>query len=75
VIKETDILLPSGSTKRPDRIIIKDNTAIIIDFKFGVEKPGNIDQVNTYRKLMIEMGYKKVEAFLWYVDNNKIIPV
>jgi ATP-dependent helicase/nuclease subunit A len=75
LIKETDILLPSGSTKRPDRIILKNKGAIIIDFKFGKEKPGYINQVNNYRKLMNEMGYKKVEAFLWYVDINKVITV
>jgi ATP-dependent helicase/nuclease subunit A len=75
IIKETDILLPSGSTKRPDRIIMKDSKSIIVDFKFGVEKPIYISQVNNYRKLMNEMGYRKVEAFLWYFDNNKIITV
>ncbi len=75
IIKETDILLPSGSTKRPDRIIMIDDRAIIVDFKFGIEKPGYINQVNNYRKLMNEMGYKKVEAYLWYVDINKIITV
>jgi ATP-dependent helicase/nuclease subunit A len=75
IIKETDILLPTGSTKRPDRIILKDDRAIIVDFKFGIEKPGYITQVNNYRKLMNEMGYEKVEAFLWYVDINKIITV
>jgi ATP-dependent exoDNAse (exonuclease V) beta subunit len=75
LIKEADILLPSGSTKRPDRILLKDNGAIIIDFKFGIEKPDYINQVINYRKLMNEMGYNKVEAFLWYVDINKVIAV
>jgi ATP-dependent helicase/nuclease subunit A len=75
ILKERDILLPSGSTKRPDRIVLKNDRAIIVDFKFGVEKPGYIAQVSNYRNLMHEMGYKKVEAYLWYVDNNKIISV
>lgn len=75
IIRETDILLPSGNTKRPDRIVLKNGKAIIIDFKFGAEKPGYITQVSNYRNLMYEMGYKNVEAFLWYVDNNKIITV
>jgi ATP-dependent helicase/nuclease subunit A len=75
VIKEADILLPSGSSLRPDRIILKNEKAIIVDFKFGGEKPGYINQVNNYRKIMMEMGYKNVEAFLWYVDINKIITV
>jgi ATP-dependent helicase/nuclease subunit A len=75
IIKETDILLQTGSTKRPDRIILKDDRAIIIDFKFGIEKPGYINQVINYRNLMFEMGYKNVEAYIWYVDINKIITV
>ena len=75
IIKETDILLPAGSTKRPDRIILKDERTIIVDFKFGIEKPGYIKQVNNYKKLLGEMGYKNVEGFIWYVDINKIVTV
>jgi ATP-dependent helicase/nuclease subunit A len=75
IIRETDILLPSGSTKRPDRIVLKNDRAIIIDFKFGTEKPGYLTQVSNYRNLMHAMGYKSVDAFLWYVDKNKIITV
>lgn len=74
-IMETDILLPTGSTKRPDRVIIKHDKTIVIDFKFGIEKAGYINQVKDYRKLMIEMGYKNVDAFLWYVDINRIIKI
>jgi ATP-dependent helicase/nuclease subunit A len=75
IIKETDILLPDGSTKRPDRIILKGDKAIIVDFKFGTEKSGYLYQVNNYRKLLNEMGYNRVEAFIWYVDINKIVKV
>ena len=75
IIKERDILMASGSTKRPDRVILKDDKAIIVDFKFGLEKTDYINQVRNYRKLLTEMGYKNVEAFLWYVDINKVITV
>jgi ATP-dependent helicase/nuclease subunit A len=75
VIKETDILLPSGSTKRPDRIIIKDDKTVIIDFKFGFEKSVYMNQVSDYKKLMHEMGYSNIDAFIWYVDINKIVKV
>ena len=67
--------MASGSTKRPDRVILKDDKAIIVDFKFGLEKTDYINQVRNYRKLLTEMGYKNVEAFLWYVDINKVITV
>ena len=73
VLKESEILLPSGVTRRPDRVIINDGKAVIIDFKFGEENKHYADQVRQYRRLLSEMGYNEIEAFLWYVDKNKII--
>jgi ATP-dependent helicase/nuclease subunit A len=75
IIRERDILIASGNTKRPDRVILKEDKAIIVDFKFGMEKPSYLNQVRNYRKLMNEMGHKKVEAYIWYVDINKVITV
>jgi hypothetical protein len=73
VLKESEILLPSGTTRRPDRVIINDGKAVIIDFKFGEENVNYTDQVKQYRNLLSEIGYNEIEAYLWYVDKNKII--
>jgi ATP-dependent helicase/nuclease subunit A len=73
VMTEAGILLPSGSTRRPDRVIFKDGKTIIIDFKFGEENPHYAEQVDLYRGLLIDMGYENIEAYIWYVDKNKII--
>jgi ATP-dependent helicase/nuclease subunit A len=73
VMKEAGILLPAGSLRRPDRVIFKDGKTIIIDFKFGEENPHYAEQVEQYRHLLIDMGYKNIDAFIWYVDKNKII--
>jgi len=75
VLKEAEILMPSGSTRRPDRVILKDDRAVIIDFKFGDENPQHKSQLRQYRTLLTEMGYGKTEAFIWYVDNNIVITV
>ncbi len=75
ILTEAEILIPHGSTRRPDRIIITKDKTIIIDFKFGEENPHYIDQVLNYRSLLNEMGYSVVEGYLWYVDKNKIITV
>jgi ATP-dependent helicase/nuclease subunit A len=75
VMNEAGILMPSGNTRRPDRIIFKDGKTIIIDFKFGEENPHYAGQVNQYRSLLAEMGYESIEAFIWYVDKNKIVSV
>jgi len=73
VMNEAGILLPSGITRRPDRVIFKDGKTIIIDFKFGEENYHHAEQVEQYRHLLIDMGFSSIEAFIWYVDKNKII--
>jgi ATP-dependent helicase/nuclease subunit A len=75
VLTEAGILMPSGVLKRPDRVILKDGKTIIVDFKFGTENSHYTDQIRQYRSLIAGMGYINIEAFIWYVDKNKIISV
>ena len=73
VLNEAGILLPSGITRRPDRVIFKNGKTTVVDFKFGVENSHYLEQVEQYRKLLADMGYKDIDAFIWYVDKNKIV--
>jgi ATP-dependent exoDNAse (exonuclease V) beta subunit len=73
VLTEAGILLTSGNTKRPDRVIFRDGKTMIIDFKFGDESPHYAEQINLYRHLMAQMGYTNIDAYIWYVDKNKIV--
>ena len=75
VLNEIPILVPESASRRPDRIILKNGKVIIVDFKFGEENPHHRDQLNLYRGLLYEMGYKDIQAFLWYVDVNKILEI
>ena len=75
VLNEVSILMPDSAAKRPDRVILKNGKATIIDFKFGEEDPRYIFQVRQYRNLLSDMGYVQTEAFLWYVDADKILRV
>jgi ATP-dependent helicase/nuclease subunit A len=75
VLNEASVLMPDSSTKRLDRIIIKEGKATIIDFKFGVESPHYLNQVNHYKNILKEMGYNVSEAYLWFVDSDKIVSV
>ena len=60
---------------RPDRVMIKDDKVVVVDFKFGNTKPDYIRQVQGYMNLFLQMGYQKVEGYLWYVYKNHIEPV
>jgi ATP-dependent helicase/nuclease subunit A len=73
VMTEAGILMPSGSLRRPDRVIFKNGKTIIVDFKFGEENPHYTEQIELYRRLLLDMGYNNIEAFIWYVDKNKIV--
>ena len=73
VLTEAGILLQSGATRRPDRVIFKMGKTTIIDFKFGEENSHYSEQVNQYRDLLLDMGYKDIEAYIWYIDKNKIV--
>lgn len=77
VRNEHAILLPGESnTRRPDRVLIKGNEAIIIDYKFGRhENPKYVRQLGEYIGLLQRMGYKKVQGYLWYVELERVIPV
>ena len=82
VLNECSILTPEGQEKRPDRILVKGDEAIVIDYKFGSysEEDTITDrkykkQVSRYMQLLTSMGYTNVKGYLWYLSADKVIPV
>ncbi|MDR1203726.1 MAG: UvrD-helicase domain-containing protein [Tannerellaceae bacterium] len=73
VLNEVEILFGKGKTKRPDRVMITDDHAIIVDYKFGEKQDKRYHyQVKNYMNLVRRMGYENVKGFLWYVELDKI---
>jgi len=54
-------------TRRPDKVLIKDQKAIVIDYKFGEPHAAHKKQMNQYLELMKRMGYQNVEGYVWYI--------
>ncbi len=72
VMNEKQILSPKG-LYRPDRIMIRDKEAVIIDFKTGSLRPESYrNQVRKYGNLLLQAGYEKVDGYLWYVHGNNL---
>jgi len=47
--------------------LIGEDQVVVIDFKFtGQPNASHYKQVDDYRKLLIEMGYQNIEAYLYY---------
>ena len=90
VLNERAILFlenQTPNTKRPDRVIVCDHQAIIIDYKTaqGVVKQNadgafvapreNRQQIEDYKKLLKQIGYTSIRAYLWYILDELVIPV
>jgi hypothetical protein len=67
-------ILSDGETKsrRPDRVMIKDNEAVVVDYKFGKERREYDIQVRDYMQLLSAIGYTNVKGYVWYVYKNYI---
>lgn len=59
-------------SRRPDRVMIKGDTAIVVDYKFAREREEHSTQVRLYINLLRKIGYKNVSGYLWYVYKNEI---
>lgn len=76
VINETEVLHPAFGFSRPDRIMIGDNEAIVVDYKFGEREEEQYKrQVRHYVRLIKEMGYNNVKGYVFYVKIGKVIEV
>ncbi|MBO4430403.1 MAG: UvrD-helicase domain-containing protein [Bacteroidaceae bacterium] len=75
------------TSKRPDRVVVKGQQAILIDYKTAqgavkrnadgtfVAPTENKDQIEKYKELLSEIGYTDVKAYLWYILDQIIVPV
>jgi ATP-dependent helicase/nuclease subunit A len=72
---ETEVILPDGKIYKPDRVLLKDKKAIVIDYKTGKHKKENIEQVKHYADILSMMGYIEIERYLFYVPERKIVKV
>lgn len=70
---ERSILTSEGATYRPDRVIVKDDQVIVIDYKFGLLTPkSHARATRNYMNLISGMGYSEVIGYLWYIEQNRI---
>lgn len=75
VINETSILLRSGESLIPDRVVLKRDKVIIVDYKTGKEEKKHFKQLEEYKILLSEMGYKNIESYLLYTKEAKLMKV
>ena len=82
LLREVTLICPAGSGAdsktelRPDRVMIKDGKAVVLDFKFGKQNHKKYsEQVEGYVQALQQMGYSDVEGWLWYGFDNELVKV
>ena len=70
IFAETPILSQSENY-RPDRVMVLNGNATVVDYKFGeTHSPVYEQQVLRYQRLLRQMGYHQTEAYLWYFNEQ-----
>ena len=68
---EREILLPSGKTYIPDRILFKEDKLVVIDYKTGQVDDSHKEQIVKYSNVLKQMGYENVTMYLIYTNQTK----
>ena len=76
VLNESEIISDDGKVFRPDRVVIREKSIDIVDFKSGGFDEKHLKQVKDYIKRFLEMyPEKEIYGYLYYVNEKKCIRV
>ena len=75
VLNEQSLFDADGSEFRPDRVVLQARRAVIVDYKFGQEKESYRYQLRRYARLWRQLGYEVAGAYVWYVEDDRVIPI
>jgi CRISPR/Cas system-associated exonuclease Cas4 (RecB family) len=75
VLTERSILVPGKPERRPDRIVIRNDSAEVIDYKTGKPESAHRSQVAEYMNLVGRLGFKPVRGYILYVDQKELVEV
>ncbi|WP_318310843.1 UvrD-helicase domain-containing protein [Flagellimonas crocea] len=70
VLNEREILTTDGFSLRPDRIVISENEATIIDYKTGKPSPKHKEQIANYADILRDMDFKIKQSIIVYIDQE-----
>jgi CRISPR/Cas system-associated exonuclease Cas4 (RecB family) len=76
-IKSEVDIITQDSCRRPDRVMIKDRRAVVVDYKFSEHTNNRYNkQVSEYMQLLSSMKlYDTIEGYVWYIPLGKVVKV
>ncbi len=70
VLNEIPIIVARDSIKRPDKLILKSDKTILIDFKTGAENPKYLKQISDYASALRAMNLPNIKAYLYFTNTE-----
>ena len=67
---EKEIITENGEFLRPDRLAIKNDKVIVIDYKTGAESTLHKNQINRYASVLEDMNYSIDKKLLIYTNSD-----
>lgn len=76
-IKVEAEIITQNDSRRPDRVMIKGQRAVVVDYKFGsIINTSHNRQVGKYMELLAKMGrYSHIEGYVWYIPLGEVVEV
>ncbi|TZF82057.1 AAA family ATPase [Pedobacter sp. BS3] len=73
ILNERSIIAADGKSYRPDKVLVKNQEAIVLDYKFThSEEEQHVQQVRRYKSLLLDMGYTQAKAYLFYAQSGAL---
>ncbi|MBC7696463.1 MAG: UvrD-helicase domain-containing protein [Burkholderiales bacterium] len=70
---ELEILTSTGEVLRPDRVVVQNNTATVIDYKTGKRNAQKYhSQMQDYEYALLSLGYTSVKKLLLYIHEQEV---
>jgi len=73
VLNERSILIPGAHRKIPDRVVLINGEAFIIDYKTGEAQEEHREQVEEYGRLIEEAGFTVADKMLLYLNDELVL--
>lgn len=72
ILNEQAILVDANTISRPDKIVVKQNETVVIDFKTGIPAAKDEKQILKYKSTLEAMNYPTVSCYLYYSALNEL---
>ena len=68
-------IFSDGKAYRPDKVLVRNDEAVVIDFKREKEREQHIKQIKNYADLLENLGHTNIRKYLVYVEDLRIVEV